>query len=186
MAALLAYLGVKRATVVGLSLGGSIAIDFALAFPELTAALVAADSGLTGYPWPRGRPLTGPADLAAMEGIEAAKRLWLSSDLFAPAFEQMEVSARMTDYVQDYSGWHWLNSNPALVSQPPAIDCLESIQCPTLVIVGERDTQDFHEIADILIDRIGDAGLCKIPGVGHMSNLEDPAAFNAAVLNFIA
>ena len=183
--ALLEYLNVTRATVVGLSLGGGIAIDFALAFPELTAALVTADSGLAGYSWPRGRPLTGPAELARSEGIDAAKRLWLSSDLFVPAFEQPGVAARMTEYVGDYSGWHWLNNNPAILSQPPAIECLERIQCPALVIVGERDTQDFHEISNILCERIRDASAGKIPSVGHMSNLEDPAAFNAAVLNFL-
>ncbi len=183
--ALLEYLNVERATVIGLSLGGGIAIDFALAFPELTAALVTADSGLPGYPWPRGRPMTGPAELARSVGIDAAKQLWLSSELFAPAFERPEVSVRMSDYVGDYSGWHWLNDNPAIMSQPPAIECLERIQCPTLVIVGERDTLDFQEISNILSERIPDSILCKIPGVGHMSNLEDPATFNDAVLNFV-
>lgn len=183
--ALLEFLNVDRATVVGLSLGGSVAIDFALACPAATDALVVADSGLAGYAWPRGRPLTGPAELAATEGIEAAKRLWLSSDLFVPAFEQAGVSARMSDYVADYSGWHWLNNNPAIVSEPPAIERLESIKCPVLVIVGQRDTQDFHEISNLLVERVRGASACEIAGVGHMSNLEDPATFNAAILKFL-
>jgi 3-oxoadipate enol-lactonase len=183
--ALLDFLNVEHATFVGLSLGGGVAIDFALAFPTVTDALVAADTGLTGYAWPRGRPLTGPAEAAATEGIEAAKRLWLASELFSPAFEQTNVSARLNDYVADYSGWHWLNDNPMILSQTPAIERLESIGCPTLVVVGERDTEDFHEISDILCTRIAQAKRCVIAGVGHMSNMEDPHAFNAALLDFL-
>jgi 3-oxoadipate enol-lactonase len=183
--ALLEDLSVQRACVVGLSLGGAIAIDYALAFPEATDALIAADSGLTGYAWPRGRPLAGPAEVAATEGIDAAKHAWLGSELFVPACEQADVSERLTEYVGDYSGWHWLNNNPAILSDPPAIERLENIQCPTLVIVGERDTQDFHEISEILTQSIPNANLCTIPRVGHMSNLEDAEGFNLAMLDFL-
>lgn len=183
--ALLDYLNVKSATVVGLSLGGSVAIDFALAFPAYTNGLVAADSGLNGYPWPHGRPTAEPAKIAAAEGIDAAKRLWLNTGLFVPASEQTHVFTRLTGYIRDYSGWHWLNDNPAKLSQPPAIERLHHIQCPTLVIIGERDLQDFHDISTILCDKIPGATRCEISGVGHMSNLEDPLVFNAALLKFL-
>ncbi|HCU90193.1 MAG TPA: hypothetical protein DGR97_09625 [Gammaproteobacteria bacterium] len=182
---LLDYLNVKSATLAGLSLGGSVAIDFALAFPTYTTRLVAADSGLTGYPWLRGRPATEPAKIAATEGIDAAKRQWLNTDLFVPASEQPSVFARLTEYVQDYSGWHWLNDNPVKLSHPPAIERLHHIDCPTLVIIGERDLQDFHEISNILCSKIPGATCCKIPGAGHMANLEDPLAFNAALFRFL-
>src|SRR5438876_717507 len=47
--ALLDYLGVVRAYVLGLSKGGVVAIDFAVTYPEATAALIAVDAGMTGY-----------------------------------------------------------------------------------------------------------------------------------------
>ena len=186
LGALLEFLQIEHATVVGLSFGGGIAVDFALAFPSITDAVVTADAALTGYPWPRGRPAAKPATTAATEGVDAAKRSWLASELFIPAFEQAAVSARLEDYVNDYSGWHWLNENPITIPETPAIERLESIRCPSLVIVGERDTIDFREIAEILTKRIPDSKRCVIPRVGHMSNMEDPQAFNRALLEFLS
>ena len=119
--ALLELLQIENATVVGLSFGGAIAVDFALAFPSFTVAVVAADAALSGYPWPRGRPTAKPATTAATQGLDAAKRFWLASDLFIPAFEQASVSARLQDYVKDYSGWHWLNENPIVLIQVPLL-----------------------------------------------------------------
>ena len=184
--ALLEFLQIENATVVGLSFGGAIAVDFALAFPSFTVAVVAADAALNGYPWPRGRPTAKPATTAATQGLDAAKRFWLASDLFIPAFEQASVSARLQDYVKDYSGWHWLNENPIVIPETPAIEHLENVRCPCLVMVGERDTIDFQEIAEILTECIPDAKRCVIPNVGHISNMENPQAFNAALLEFLS
>ena len=62
----------------------------------------------------------------------------------------------------------------------------EDVSVPTLVVVGERDL-DFYNvpIAQTLAKRIPGARKVRIPGVGHMSNMEDPAWFNEVVLGFI-
>jgi pimeloyl-ACP methyl ester carboxylesterase len=68
----------------------------------------------------------------------------------------------------------------------PAFGRLEEISAPTLAIVGERDVPDFHTITDILQQRISHARKVVLPGVGHMSNMEDPGSFNDAVLGFLS
>ncbi len=57
---------------------------------------------------------------------------------------------------------------------------------PTLVLVGERDLPYNHRIAERLATEISGAKLQVLQGVGHLSNMEAPAAFNHAVLSFLA
>ena len=178
--AMLDYLGVSRAHIVGLSGGGGIAVDFALAYPEATTALVPVDSSLGGYQssidWG-----PGPAQI----GVEAAKAGSMAHPIFGPAMERPEAATRLKEMNRDYSGWHWLNQELRKDIAPPAIERLDGIRAPTLVVVGERDLPDFHEIADILTRGIPRAGKIVLRGVGHMSNMEDPRAFNEAVLSFL-
>lgn len=183
--ALLDHLALPATAVVGLSMGGGYAIDFALAHAERTTALVVADSALAGFEWTAGRPSAWHSELAATEGVAAARKAWIGCALFQPATEQPHVAAALRAYVEDYSGWHWLNANPAIVPSRPAIECLGEIACPSLILVGERDTPDFHTIAARLARDIPNARLVRIPNAGHMSNMESPAGFNSAVLQFL-
>jgi pimeloyl-ACP methyl ester carboxylesterase len=87
--------------------------------------------------------------------------------------------------VQDYSGWHWLHADPGVASDPPAINRLDAIHAPTLVVVGDRDLPDIHSIADALAAGIRGADLVAMLGVGHLANMEAPAEFNDLLLNFL-
>lgn len=183
--ALLTFLDVDHASLVGLSMGGGIAIEFALAHPSASDALILVDATVAGYQWVEGLP-TGARDQAAEAGISAAKLTWLQRPIFAPAYEHPEVARRLAEMVETYSGWHWINDNPVRGAQPPAIQQLETLRVPTLVIIGERDVLDFQRIAEILAKRIPGAVKVVMLGVGHMANMEDPERFNALVLDFLA
>lgn len=63
---------------------------------------------------------------------------------------------------------------------------MDEISAPTLVIVGERDVRRVQEASNVLAAGIRGARLVVLPGVGHMSNMEDPEGFNSAVLRFLA
>jgi pimeloyl-ACP methyl ester carboxylesterase len=88
--------------------------------------------------------------------------------------------------VETYSGWHWVNDNPLRRPDVLAVERLDRIRVPTLIVLGERDTLDLHRIAEILEQRIPGAVRIVLPGVGHMSNMEDPTGFNTAVMDFLA
>ncbi len=68
---------------------------------------------------------------------------------------------------------------------PPAIDRLDELDVPTLVIVGELDMPDIHEIADLVLAANPNAERIEIDGVAHMVNLEKPEEFNRVVLGFL-
>jgi 3-oxoadipate enol-lactonase len=88
--------------------------------------------------------------------------------------------------MSDYSGWHWTHDDPEICLDPPAAQRLEEISLPVQIILGERDVSDFQTIAATLTAGISGAAKSVIPGVGHMSNMEAPTAFNGAVLDFLA
>lgn len=182
--ALLQSLKIDPAHIVGLSLGGGIAIDFALTYPEATRSLITIDGTLGGYRW--AKDWGGPRATAQSAGVAAAREVWLDDELFIPANELPPMAARLRQMMMTYSGWHWLNRDPGRWLQPPAIEQLEQIRAPTLAIVGERDLPDFHAIADTLQQRIPWARKVVVPGAGHLANMEAPEQVNEVILNFLA
>lgn len=187
LAALLHHLDIPRAAILGFSLGGEIAIDFALAYPGMTRALIPADATLGGHRWSASWDThVGPVwKTARSTGIDAAKALWLALPLFAPAREQPAVGAHLATMVADYSGAHWLGGDPHRRSDTPAIERLGEIGAPTLVVLGERDEPDFQIVADTLAVRVPGARKVVLPGTGHMANMEAPDRFNPVVLQFL-
>jgi pimeloyl-ACP methyl ester carboxylesterase len=186
--ALLRYLNVERATVIGLSMGGGIASAFAVTYPSVTRALVLVDALIWGYrgssEW--GDFLTELRQVARASGVAAARERWLSHQMFAAARARPEVIGRARDIAADFSGWHWLNRDPERWINPPTIERLGDIRCPTLVVVGGRDAPDFLGTADVLARQIPSARKVVLPGVGHLANLEAPAELNRAVLSFLS
>ena len=182
------YLAIARAAILGLSSGGAIAIDFALAYPAKTRALIVVDAALGGHAWSEewSARWKGLRQTARTADAFAANEQWLAHPLVAPAQEQPAVAARLRQMVTGYSGWHWGNRDPQRGSEPPATERLRDITAPTLVILGERDLSDFHVIADTIIEQVSGARKLVLPGVGHMANMEAPEQFNAGVLGFLA
>jgi pimeloyl-ACP methyl ester carboxylesterase len=179
---LAAALGLERPALVGLSMGGGVALDAALLAPGAVSRLVLVDSFLPGRPL--APEVTGPmraARQAALEhGVEAGRAAWLAHPLFDGAAPEAAT------IIGDYSGWHWLHSDPDEPLRPPAAERLEDVALPTLVLVGERDVPDFRAISSELAERIPDAELLVLPGAGHLTPLDAPAALVAAVLPFVA
>jgi len=71
------------------------------------------------------------------------------------------------------------------VLEPPAVDRLDKIQAPTLVIWGDLDFFDVGAAMGLLAERVSGAQQVIFPGVAHMVNMEQPERFNAVVLDFL-
>ena len=188
LATLLDELSIVPAGIVGLSLGGMIATDFALTYPDMVTALVLVDSVLGGHrSSPEWDAAVTPVWKAGRAGdIATAKSLWLDMGLFAPARRNPAVGTRLEQMVTEYSGWHWLHHDTVQGLEPPAAEQLARIAAPTLVIVGDQDLPDFLAVAGQLGREIPGAQHLVLPNTGHMANMEAPDAFNDAVLRFLA
>jgi pimeloyl-ACP methyl ester carboxylesterase len=179
---LLDHLGVERAVLVGLSMGGRIVVEANLAAPERVLALVLLDALLAGVPWDadskRGMQAMGEAFRS--DGLDAAKEALLRHPFFVPAQSKPDVTRRLATIVADYPGVDWTSTDPH-EPHPRSIELLETIAVPTTVVAGELDVPCFREMSDVLADRIPAARKVTVRGVGHMVNMEAPEAVNAVL-----
>lgn len=187
LVALLNYLSVDSAIVVGLSRGGRCSIQFALDNKERASGLVLVSSRPTGFMMEKGRPSSASdiVDKARSSGVPAAREAWLNHPIYRFTRKQHEVFSRVKMMVSDYSGWHWLNEDPLIRHSTPAVQRLDEISVPTLVVVGNEDISDFKRAAHLLQQQISGARRKVMNGVGHLPNLENPDEFNASVLSFL-
>ena len=188
LAALLIYLGITHAHLVGLSKGGGIAVDLALTHPSLVDAMVLVASGLGGYQFSQEQigAIKKIRSTAKSSGIQAAKDLWLKAPLFGPGMEKPAVATQLRQIITGYSGWHFINDDPAGMPDPAPAQRLHEVSAPTLVIIGDRDGHDSQAIAQLLSRNIPGARTEVMSGVGHMCNMEDTSRFNQMVLEFLA
>lgn len=185
-------LGLERAVIMGLSMGGGIAIDFALAYPEKVAALIPVAAGLGGYKMQSAVSQQMNQELKAAyeagdkpKAVEISLQLW--TDGPARAHSHIDPSVRkkvraMTTEVFDLPD---SDNNFGQELTPPAIDRLANIHAPTLFIVGDQDVPDILEIADIVTSKVPGAQKTVIANTAHHLNMERPAEFNHIVLDFL-
>jgi pimeloyl-ACP methyl ester carboxylesterase len=188
MRALLQHLGVDRAVVGGLSLGGYVSLAFALAHPEMVRALVIADSG-PGYrnaearaAW-NARAHARAADLEA-RGLEA---LGASRAMREVATERAATPGEARETAPRHRSARGLaHAARGMLAQEGStvIDGLASIRVPTLVIVGDQD-EPFLAPSQYMAKKIPGARLVVIPGARHWANLDQPDLFNRALVDFL-
>jgi 3-oxoadipate enol-lactonase len=186
--ALLDTLGIVQTHIIGQSMGGEIAIEFALAYPDATRSLVLVDAPVGGYQWSAEyNESWGPVGAAiAAGGFHKAIDALMAHPLHIPISEQQEAGTRLRQILTDYSGWHQANTDSWQRPDPPAIHQLNRIHVPTLVITAQRSLPDFHTIADMLAAEIPNARKYIVPGVGHVIPLEAPQQLIEITLGFLA
>jgi 3-oxoadipate enol-lactonase len=177
--------GAGRATLIGLSAGSTLAIDFAIAYPDRVRRLVLASPGLNGHvPSP---PLTWTQSVfqAASRGdTEDAAKLWAATPIMAVHGSAAAADTVRSLVMSNRRLWTF-RTNPARPLAPPAISRLAEIRSPTLVVLGDRDLPHIKEVAGLLAKGIEGARLVTIPAAGHIVNLDAPQAFTSALDAFL-
>jgi 3-oxoadipate enol-lactonase len=189
--ALLKFLKVERASLIGLSLGGMIAADLALEHPEMVDRLVLASSALRGYQSPRNEKTVAVSKAAEERGMKSAIELWLEHPFFATGRSNAAYQRRMRSMLaENFRYWGpWGPELKAIVvtwPKPPTIERLSEIHAPTLIVVGDKDAGNILSIADVLAAKIAGARKIVVRNVSHHLNMEKPREFNKVVLDFLA
>lgn len=163
---LLDHLKIAKAHLVGLSMGGRIAVNFAIARPEQVSSLVLIDSDVGGYRFSFDWDPEGGT-------LEAMRAAWLAHDVFDGIRGTPALLRSVEAMVADYTCFHWRGEDPR---EPDwdAISLLHRVTARTSVIVGEDDLPDFHMIARLLADRIPKADLTTVSAAGHLLPVESP------------
>jgi 3-oxoadipate enol-lactonase len=189
LAALLKSLAIHKTTVIGMSMGGGVAINFTLEHPEMVAALITVGSTLNGYSMrePTASRLAYLYSLANDSGLTVAKEHWLNDPFLTPRINTSAILPKIRQIVTEWSGIQFTNRVKARVMpiRPPDLTRLEEIKIPTLAIIGALDDPNMLAIADTIAARVPLAKKVTIPESGHLLNLERPDEFNRLVLDFI-
>lgn len=187
---LLRHLGIDQAHIGGLSMGGSVALNFGIAHPEMARSLIVASAGAG---------TTNREEFLA-QGQALSDRL-ISEGMEAVANDYARTDIRLQLLRKDPQGWEefhrLLASHSALgsaltyrgfVMNRPTIyaleDKLRKLQVPTLIMIGDED-EPCIEPAIFMKRNIPRSGLAVLPQSGHAINLEEPDLFNRTVLDFL-
>jgi pimeloyl-ACP methyl ester carboxylesterase len=187
---LLRHMGIDRAHIGGLSMGGSVALNFGIAHPEMARSLIVASAGAG----------TVNREEFLANGQELTDRL-VSEGMEAVANDYARTDIRLQLLRKDPQGWEefhrLLASHSALgsaltyrgfVMKRPTIyaleDKLRGLQVPTLIMIGDED-EPCIEPAIFMKRNIPRSGLAVFPQSGHAINLEEPDLFNRTVLDFL-
>jgi 3-oxoadipate enol-lactonase len=184
--------GFERTRLVGVSLGGRVALEVALAAPERVEALVLVGSGLPGHDWSEQmRAIWEEEESAARAGdldraVEVSLRAWVDGPRRSPEDVDADVRARVAEMqrriyelqlgVED-------DEEELLVEDLP--ERLGEITAPTLVLVGEEDQPDIQAIAERLAREIPGARRSTIANTAHVPSMERPREFDELVLPFL-
>jgi pimeloyl-ACP methyl ester carboxylesterase len=172
MRALLAICGVKKAIIGGLSLGGYMALAFHYVHPEMCQALMLFDTG-PGYKSEAGREGWNRTAEARAVDLETRGLAALGTG----AEVQIAEHKTATGLARAARGMLAQKDDRIIQSLP-------GIAVPTLVLVGDRD-EPFLVPTDYIVAKVPGAHKVVIKDAGHASNIDQPAAFNAAVVSFV-
>jgi pimeloyl-ACP methyl ester carboxylesterase len=194
LAGLLMALGIEQAHVLGISMGGTTAIDFALTHPQMVSSLALSGSYLSNFSTERsaGEEVVWQAYEEALDRGDFDRANMLEIDLKLAGIyrtpEQVNSAARERllrihrpafDRLDDRG-----SMRPWLKPEPPAAGRLGEIQAPTFIMYGDLDVPAVHVIAQKLAHEIAGARMEILRGTAHVPNMERTDEFNRLTLAF--
>jgi 3-oxoadipate enol-lactonase len=183
---LLGALEISSVCVLGFSMGGRIALEFALTYPKMTTGLILANSCVETFP----RPEMAKHRKIMASVLRQCKIKTISETMtkgsFSPGFEKDNPAAfqKCMDIRMQNDPIDYLAIMHAVDEALDAAVDLNRLECPVLMIAGDGDPLMGGSVAEYMKKAIGNARL-KILPTGHLSAIEDPEKFNRVVLNFM-
>jgi len=188
LVALMEHLELKRANLVGNSMGGTLALDFALLQPNLTGAVVVVASTAGGYPVPEEdvKKMNEVMGVARDKGTSAAVPLWLQHPMVGLASRHPTAGPLLRAMVEDnqkmFLAEHW----PQEPMTPPAYERLAGLNANVLFVVGDQDVASVRNGAEASAARIKKSKVVTIKDADHLPQMEHPEAINKLLVEYIS
>jgi 3-oxoadipate enol-lactonase len=178
--------GHDRAVVGGVSMGGYVAMAFARMFPNRLSGLILADT--------KAEPDDDAARANRAKAIEAVRANGVPAFVESQLPKVLGAATRQSDpgLVEWIRAMGCRQSAEGVVAalamlrdRPDARPGLADVKCPVLIVVGENDEITPPKAAESMKALVPHATLVRIPGAGHLANVERPGEFNTAVTRFL-
>jgi 3-oxoadipate enol-lactonase len=175
-------LQIKRFHLIGLSMGGSTAIGYALKYQERLASLALVSTGAAGYDV--SKKIARIDQIARQQGLQTAFAKWKETTLTWYKREKKAMRELMETMIDEHSGAIWLDPRRGNYPRENDLERVPSIKVPVMIFAGAADRL-FLPLARLLHDKIPNSRLSIYEGVGHMVNLEAPERFNRELKEFL-
>jgi pimeloyl-ACP methyl ester carboxylesterase len=175
---------IDRCDLIGVSMGGSIALNFTLDHPERVRNLVLISPHLMAWEWSESwlqcwQPIV---DCARAGAMDEARRLWWEH----PLFRTTRASAAgpvLFESIMRFPDEQWLDDRHELML--PDVERLHLLARRTLLLTGGQDLEDFRLIADLIEASATDVRRIDDPARGHLLHLEDPVRCAMRISTFL-
>lgn len=174
--------------LLGMSQGGRVALRYAAAHPRRIRSLLLQGPGVDGIteqgPAEERIPVAQFTRLARHGDLAALRASWLRHPLMRLDATQGAAADLVRRMVDDYRGADLLHPDPG---PPPAADVVAAVAAagiPVLLLTGARETASRRRVAGQLLARLPDCREVEFAASGHLANLTEPGAYNAAVVDF--
>lgn len=169
-----------KAAIVGLSMGGYVALQIAAAAPERVTGLVLCDTRAEPDANENKAKRAAAIDFVRKNGVDAFLGPFLND-----AVANQSALPFLTGVAAKSSPEAVMAALAALAARPDAVPGLSKIKVPTAVLVGSQDKITPLPLAEAMRSKIPGAELHLVPGAGHFSNAENPAVFNERLVSFL-
>jgi pimeloyl-ACP methyl ester carboxylesterase len=189
--ALIRFLGIEKAHIVGLSMGGNVTLKLGLAHPEVCLSLVIAGAGFgSTNPEEFRAGARETADLVQQVGMEQFAETY-GRGPSRLRFEQKdphgfdEMVSQLKEHSATGAALTMRNVQGKRTTVYEVADQLPGLDVPALIVAGDEDELAL-EPSLLMKRKIPNSGLLIVPKTGHTVNLEEPALFNQAVFDFVS
>jgi pimeloyl-ACP methyl ester carboxylesterase len=176
---------IEQCDLIGVSMGGSIAVNFALDHSDRIRSLLLISPGLIGWEWSDAwlrlwRPIV---DHARSGALKEARRLWWEHPLFSTT-RSSAAALELYESIMRFPGAQWVGDHHRRML--PDVERLHRLTCRTLLLTGGHDFADFRLIADLIEASAGDIERSDESALGHLVHLEDPPGCARKIRSFLA
>ncbi|WP_079527955.1 alpha/beta fold hydrolase [Halobacillus hunanensis] len=181
---LLNHLGIDRATLIGHSMGGQIATEFALNYPERVSKLVLLAPGLSGFSYSKEFEENMKTIHEAAPDIDKMVELLLNDSSYRVVTKSPHRNLMVQMLRHHMNRMFEWPAVKLIWPQPPAIERLGDLKAKTLLIIGKEDSHDNLRVANYF-RKNSDARVIEIPGADHMINLTHPEKLYRQITDFM-
>ena len=185
---LLDHLKIDKAHLIGNSMGGYLAIDFALQKPSRVRSITVVAAGPSGVEIPKEESdrMMAVFKLAKDEGLNKATALWIQNPMIAITTKLPKTAPLLKTMIEDNASIFEMRFWPFEQTDPPAVKRLNEIKVPALIIIGDKDTPGNQTAADAAATGIAGAKKVVMKDADHLPQMDNPEEFNRIVKEFLS